>query len=150
MGVEYKHVFMDRISPVVLGDNVILENTGLVHTAPSYGVDDYNLGKEYNLEMVFGIEDNGVLNDESGIFSGLYFEDANKKVIKHLNETGYLLKETTITHSYPHDWRTKKPIIYRATSQWFCSIETIKDEILSFIDKDIKVVSEWEKLDFII
>ena len=145
MGVEYKHVFMDRISPVVLGDNVILENTGLVHTAPSYGVDDYNLGKEYNLEMVFGIEDNGVLNDESGIFSGLYFEDANKEVIKHLNETGYLLKETTITHSYPHDWRTKKPIIYRATSQWFCSIEPIKDEILSFIDKDIKWYPEWGK-----
>lgn len=146
-GVKYHHVFMDRISPVVLGDEVTLDaGTGLVHTAPSYGDADFILGKKYNLEMVFGIDDDGKLNKESGEFSGLYFEDANKAVITKLNELGVLLCVKSITHSYPHDWRTKKPVVFRATAQWFCSIAPIKDEILNEIENNIKWHPEWGKV----
>ncbi len=144
--VKYKHVCMDRISPVVLGDNVTLDSgTGLVHTAPSYGDDDFILGKKYNLEMVFGVDDNGVLNKESGEFAGLYFEDANKAVIERLDELKALLSVKYITHSYPHDWRTKKPVIFRATNQWFCSIEKIRTELLNEIENNIKFHTPWGK-----
>ncbi len=146
-GVKYHHVFMERISPVVLGDEVTLDaGTGLVHTAPSYGDADFILGKKYNLEMVFGIDDDGKLNKESGEFAGLYFEDANKAVITKLNELGVLLCVKNITHSYPHDWRTKKPVVFRATAQWFCSIAPIKDEILNEIENNIKWHPEWGKV----
>lgn len=146
--VKYKHPFMDRISPVVLGDHVTLDaGSGLVHTAPSYGEDDFNVGKKYNLEMVFGVDDNGCLNAESGErFKGLFFEDANKEVVKYLDELGVLLKLKFITHSYPHDWRTKKPIIFRATAQWFCSIDKIKGDILNEIDNNINWLPEWGKV----
>lgn len=144
--VKYKHVCMDRISPVVLGDNVTLDSgTGLVHTAPSYGDDDFILGKKYNLEMVDGVDDRGYLNENSGEFNGLFFEDANKAVINRLDELKALLKVKYITHSYPHDWRTKKPVIFRATSQWFCSIEKIKTELLNEIENNIKFHTPWGK-----
>ena len=144
--VKYKHVCMDRISPVVLGDNVTLDSgTGLVHTAPSYGDDDFILGKKYNLEMVDGVDDRGYLNENSGEFNGLFFEDANKAVINRLDELKALLKVKYITHSYPHDWRTKKPVIFRATSQWFCSIEKIKSELLNEIENNIKFHTPWGK-----
>lgn len=146
-GIKYHHVFMNRISPVVLGDEVTLDaGTGLVHTAPSYGDADFILGKKYNLEMVFGIDDDGKLNKESGEFAGLYFEDANKAVITKLNELGVLLCVKSITHSYPHDWRTKKPVVFRATAQWFCSIDPIKDELLNEIENNIKWHPEWGKI----
>ncbi len=146
-GVTYHHVFMDRISPVVMGDEVTLDaGTGLVHTAPSYGDADFILGKKYNLEMVFGIDDDGKLNKESGEFAGLYFEDANKAVITKLNELGVLLSVKNITHSYPHDWRTKKPVVFRATAQWFCSIEPIKKDIINEIENNIKWHPEWGKI----
>jgi isoleucyl-tRNA synthetase len=145
--VKYKHPFMNRISPVVLGENVELTSgTGLVHTAPSYGEEDFEIGKKYGLDMVFGIDDNGCLNKESGEeFAGLFFEDANKAVIKKLDDLGVLLSVKKITHSYPHDWRTKKPIVFRATSQWFASIEPIKKGLLKEIDKGIKWHPEWGK-----
>lgn len=145
-GVEYKHVFMDRVSPVVIGFHVTLEaGTGLVHIAPGYGTDDFIIGKDKGLEMLVGIDNQGVLTEESGMFNGLYFEDANKEITKYLDEIGVLLKLKFITHSYPHDWRTKKPIIFRATAQWFCSIEKIKSDLLRVIDKDIKFHTEWGK-----
>jgi len=145
-GLEYKHVFMDRVSPVVIGFHVTLDaGTGLVHIAPGYGTDDFIIGKDKGLEMLVGIDNQGVLTEESGMFNGLYFEDANKEITKHLDETGVLLKLKFITHSYPHDWRTKKPIIFRATAQWFCSIEKIKEDLLRVIDEDIKFHTEWGK-----
>ncbi len=146
LNVKYKHPFMDRISPVVTADHVTLDTgTGLVHTAPAYGVDDFNAGKKYNLEMVNGVNDQGILNEESGIFSGLFFEDANKEVVKWLDENGYLLKLKFITHSYPHDWRTKKPIIFRATTQWFCNVDKVKEEILNELENNVKFHTEWGK-----
>ena len=146
LDVTYKHPFMDRISPVINGDHVTLETgTGLVHTAPAYGVDDFNIGRKYNALMVNGVDDSGVLNEDSGMFKGLYFEDANKEIVKWLDENGYLLKLKFITHSYPHDWRTKKPIIFRATKQWFCSVDKIKDEILKELENNVTFHTEWGK-----
>ena len=145
-GIKYQHVFMDRISPVVIGYHVTLDaGTGLVHIAPSYGADDFIIGKQYDLGMVNGVDDNGVLNSESGPFAGLFFEDANKEVTKKLDELGVLLKLKFITHSYPHDWRTKKPIIFRATAQWFCSIDKIRDKLLSELDNNVTFHTTWGK-----
>ncbi len=145
-GVKYKHVFMDRVAPVIDGFHVTLDaGTGLVHIAPMYGADDFIIGKEYNLEMINGIDDQGVLNELSGPFNGLFFEDANKAVTVKLDELGVLLKLKFITHSYPHDWRTKKPIIFRATKQWFCSIDKIRDELLNELENNVKFHTEWGK-----
>lgn len=145
-GVKYKHVFMDRVAPVVDGFHVTLDaGTGLVHIAPMYGADDFIIGKEYNLEMINGIDDQGVLNELSGPFNGLFFEDANKAVTVKLDELGVLLKLKFIIHSYPHDWRTKKPIIFRATKQWFCSIDKIRDDLLKELENNVKFHTEWGK-----
>lgn len=145
-GVKYKHVFMDRVAPVINGFHVTLDaGTGLVHIAPMYGADDFIIGKEYNLEMINGIDDQGVLNELSGPFNGLFFEDANKAVTAKLDELGVLLKLKFITHSYPHDWRTKKPIIFRATKQWFCSIDKIRDDLLKELENNVKFHTEWGK-----
>lgn len=144
--VMYCHPFMDRTSPVVTGQHVTLDaGTGLVHTAPAYGVDDFNVGQKYHLEMVNGVNDQGVLTKESGMFEGLSVEDANKEIPNWLKENGYLLKLKKITHSYPHDWRTKKPIIFRATKQWFCSVDKIRDEILKELDTNVKFHTDWGK-----
>ncbi len=144
-GLVYDHVFKNRTGKVVTGDHVTLDSgTGLVHTAPSYGADDFIVGKKFGLDMVFGVDDDGKLNKESGEeFAGLYFEDANKAITMKLDELGVLLKLKWITHSYPHDWRTKKPVIFRATSQWFCSIDKIRDDILNEINNNIKWHPEW-------
>ena len=145
-GVKYKHVFMDRTSPVVLGFHVTLDaGTGLVHIAPSYGAEDFQIGKQFDLGMVNGVDDKGYLNEESGEFNGLYFEDANKAVVQKLDDLGVLLKLKFITHSYPHDWRTKKPVIFRATAQWFCSIDPIREEILKELDTNVKFHTSWGK-----
>lgn len=145
VGLEYDHVFKTRVGKVVCGEHVTLESgTGLVHTAPSYGADDFAVGKEFGLDMVFGVDDDGKLNEESGKeFAGLYFEDANKAITMKLDEMGVLLKLKWITHSYPHDWRTKKPVIFRATSQWFCSIDKIRNDIMNEIESNIVWHPEW-------
>ena len=145
-GVIYKHPFMDRTAPVVTADHVTLDaGTGLVHTAPAYGEDDFNVGRKYNLGMVNGVNDQGILTEESGMFKDLFVDDANKEIPKWLEENGYLLKLKYITHSYPHDWRTKKPIIFRATKQWFCSVDKIRDDILKELDTNVKFHTDWGK-----
>ncbi len=145
-GVKYKHVFMDRISPVIVGDHVTIDSgTGLVHTAPGYGAEDFEVGQQYNLGLINGIDDQGVLTEESGKFKGLFYEDANKAIVNELEEQGNLLRLEMITHSYPHDWRTKKPVIFRATDQWFCSIDKIRDDLLNEIEDNIKWLPEWGK-----
>ena len=135
-GIKYHHVFLDRISPVILGDHVTLDaGTGLVHTAPGHGEDDFIVGKKYNLEVLCPVDSKGFMMKEAGEFAGMFYEVANDAILKKLVELGVLLKRQDITHSYPHDWRTHKPIIFRATSQWFASIESLKEEILNEIHK---------------
>ncbi len=143
-GVEYNHMFIDRVCPVIFGDHVTLESgSALVHTAPGHGEEDFIVGKENNLEVVCPVDEKGVLTAEAGMFAGLHFDDANKKIVEYLDENNYLLNFEMITHSYPHDWRTKKPIIFRATAQWFASIDKIRDNILEEITSTIKWYPKW-------
>ena len=141
--VTYNHILMKRTCPVILGDHVTLDTgTGLVHTAPAHGDDDFNVGKKYGLPIIGALDSKGIMNKDTLEFEGLYFEDANDAVIKRLDEEHMLLKIVKFVHSYPHDWRTKKPIVFRATPQWFASIDPIKEDILKSL-KDVEWYPEW-------
>ena len=136
--VVCQHPFYDRDSLVIVGTHVTNDaGTGLVHTAPGHGVEDYQVCLNYpghGLEPYCPVDEHGYMMKGTGEgIEGLFYEDANKAVLDILKEKGALLKHTTFTHSYPHDWRTKKPLIFRATSQWFCSIEPIREELLKII-----------------
>ena len=142
-GLQYKHPLYDRVSPCILGDYVsTTDGTGLVHIAPGHGEDDYNVGKQYNLEVLCPVDSKGVMTAEAGRYEGMFYADCNAEVIKDMTESGNLLKEVKICHSYPHDWRTKKPVIFRATPQWFASIDKIKDELLENI-KNVTWYPKW-------
>lgn len=134
--VEYFHPLFAKKCPIICGEHVLdTDGTGLVHTAPGHGTDDYNVGMKYNLAVFSPIDENGVLTSDAGDFAGLFYEDANEKIIEHLKTKGSLLKVVKINHSYPHDWRGLTPVIFRATPQWFCNIKPIlldiKRELLS-------------------
>lgn len=134
--VTYQHPLYERISPVLNGDHVTDEaGTGCVHTAPDHGVEDFDVCVKYGIKPIAPVDAQGHLNEQTGEFAGMFFEKANKAVTVRLEEEGALLKLDWITHSYAHDWRTKKPIIYRATTQWFASIDGIRQQILDEIDK---------------
>lgn len=136
-GVLTSHPFYDRDSIIIVGEHVTNESgTGLVHTAPGHGVDDFTVCQKYNIQPYCPVDANGKLTSDCGDrLAGLFYEDANKVVLDIIKENGSLLKCDEIVHSYPHDWRTGKPLIFRATPQWFCSIGKIKDELLSEVDK---------------
>ena len=141
--ITYKHAFIDRISPVILGEHVTLEaGSGLVHTAPGHGEEDFHIGRQYGLDILCPVDNRGILTEEAGMFANQYYDKANMQIIEHLKEIEVLLFTEPITHSYPHDWRTKKPVIFRATNQWFASIESIRGEILSQI-KDVNWYPKW-------
>ncbi|MBP3870292.1 MAG: isoleucine--tRNA ligase [Faecalicoccus sp.] len=134
--MTYEHpLYPERTGILMLADYVTADaGTGCVHTAPAFGVDDYNTGKRYNLPINVNVDDQGCMTEDCGErLAGQYVEDANKTVTMWLDEKGLLLNLTFITHSYPHDWRTKKPIIFRATTQWFASIDKIRDKLLEQI-----------------
>lgn len=130
-----QHPFYDRESLLVTGDHVSLEEgTGLVHTAPGHGDDDYLLGVKYDLDILAPIDDAGYFTEEAPGFEGVFYDDANRMVTDKLKDKDQLIHMEFISHSYPHDWRTKKPIIFRATPQWFASIEKIRQDLLREID----------------
>ena len=133
---QYMHPLYDRISPIIVGEHVTdTDGTGLVHTAPGHGEDDYRVGKLYNLDILCPVDDRGYMMKEAGAFAGLYYEVANEEIVKALEDLNVLLKKEKFTHSYPHDWRTKKPVIFRATPQWFASIDQLKQELLDEVKK---------------
>jgi len=133
---QYKHPLYDRLSPIIIGEHVTdTDGTGLVHTAPGHGEDDYRIGRTYNLEILCPVDDKGYMTEEAGQFSGLYYEVANEEIVKALEDQKVLLRKDRFTHSYPHDWRTNKPVIFRATPQWFASIDKLKDELLDEVAK---------------
>ena len=136
-GILVKHPFYDRISMLILGDYVTAETgTGLVHIAPGHGEDDFNVCLKYGIKPYCPVDEHGKLTSDAGErLAGLFYEDANLEVLKILEENNCLLKEEDIVHSYPHDWRTHKPVIFRATPQWFCSIEPIRDQLIEEIKK---------------
>ena len=145
-GITYKHPITGNVNICVNDEYVsTTDGTGLVHIAPAFGEDDFNIGKRYNLPVVNYVDDKGYMTKDSGEFEGLFYDDANKAVITRLNELGSLLAVKTVTHSYPHDWRTKKPVIFRATAQWFASIDKLKDGLLEEI-KNVEWFPSWGEL----
>ena len=143
--VETQHPCVDRVSLVINGLHVTTDaGTGCVHTAPGHGEDDYVVGQKYKLPVISPVDDKGVFTEEAGQFEGMFYDKANKAITDVLKEKDALLKLEFITHSYPHDWRTKKPVIFRATPQWFASIDKVRQDILDAIEvTDFKV--DWGK-----
>lgn len=142
---HYKHPLFERIGLIILGDHVTDEaGTGCVHTAPGHGVDDFIVGNKYNLGVLSPVDDKGHLTYEAGKYEGLFYLKANKVIIEDMQESGHLLNLTEITHSYPHDWRSKKPVIYRATEQWFINISEsdIRQNALDAL-KNVKFYPDW-------
>ncbi len=142
--ITTQHPFLNRESLIICGDHVTLDSgTGCVHTAPGHGVEDFEACKKYpQLETVVPVDHMGKLTAEAGEFSGLTTDEANKAIAANLEETGALFAIEPIIHQYPHCWRCKKPILFRATEQWFCSIDGFKNEAIAELSK-IKWVPDW-------
>ncbi len=146
-GLTTQHPYLDRDLLVGVADYVTADaGTGLVHTAPGYGDDDYNFGKKYDLPIFAPINDQGVLTKENGEdFDGVFYQKADDISLQKLEDNNALLLEEPLKHSYPFDWRTKKPIIFRATDQWFVSIEKMRQNILDALE-NVKYYPEWGKV----
>lgn len=142
-GMVFAHPFVDRESVVVLADYVTLEQgTGCVHTAPGHGQEDFDTGVKYGLPVINPVDHAGRFTAEGGQFQGLKVEDANVPVIKELAARGMLLGKGTVRHQYAHCWRCKNPVIYRATEQWFASVEGFRDAALKAI-KEVQWIPAW-------
>lgn len=130
------HPFFDRDSLIICGEHVTLEQgTGCVHTAPGHGEEDFDIGKKYGLPVISPVNDRGIFTEEAGKFEGLFCGDANMAIIRELQERDRLIKHGKVGHQYPHCWRCKNPIIFRATEQWFASIDGFRQQILDAIDQ---------------
>ncbi len=142
---QCRHPLYDRESMIILGDHVTLEaGTGCVHTAPGHGREDYEAALKYEIEIYSPVDDNGCFTDEVELFAGEFVFSANKAIIAKLEENGALLNQTGLTHSYPHCWRCKSPVIYRATPQWFISMEKtgLRKKALEEIDQ-VQWIPHW-------
>ena len=142
--IKTKHPLYDRLSPVIVGDHVTLESgTGCVHTAPGYGVEDFEVCKNYDdIGILVCVDDKGRQTKEAGEFEGMDTDEANRAIAAKLTEVGAMLATEKIVHQYPHCWRCHKPIIYRATEQWFCSVNGFKDEAIKAIE-NVKWIPAW-------
>ncbi|HEX2926246.1 MAG TPA: isoleucine--tRNA ligase [Ruminiclostridium sp.] len=142
-GILCKHPFLDRDSLVILGDHVTLEaGTGCVHTAPGHGAEDFIVCQKYKIPVLVPVDSKGFLTKDAGPFAGMFYKKSNPAIIERLTEDGRLLASEKILHQYPHCWRCKDPIIFRATEQWFASIDGFREEALKAI-KDVKWIPEW-------
>ncbi len=144
--MKTQHPFIDRTSLVIVGDHVTLESgTGCVHTAPGHGVDDFVVCRKYpEIPMVVPVDAQGRLTEEAGQFAGLKTDDANKPIAEHLDKIGALFALKKIKHQYPHCWRCHNPVIFRATSQWFCSVDDFKEDAVKAAE-EVKWFPEWGK-----
>ncbi|MDP0493912.1 MAG: isoleucine--tRNA ligase [Fusobacterium sp. JB021] len=144
--LTYEHPFIDRIGTIITGDHVTADaGTGCVHTAPGHGQDDYVVGVRFGLPILSPINYKGILTEEAGPYAGLFYEEANKVISKDLLEKGIMLSYNEFVHSYPHDWRSKTPIIVRATAQWFVKTEgdsDLRQRALDLLDK-VDFVPAW-------
>lgn len=143
--IETQHPFLDRKSLVILGSHVTLESgTGCVHTAPGHGVEDFEVCTKFypELPVVVPVDEAGVLTEEAGSFKGLYVQDANPVILEQLRKNGNLFAVKQIVHQYPHCWRCHHPVIFRATEQWFCSVDGFKKETMEAV-KSVKWVPAW-------
>ncbi|WP_197035172.1 isoleucine--tRNA ligase [Oceanivirga salmonicida] len=142
---HYYHPIFDRKGLVILGEHVTLEaGTGCVHTAPGHGADDFIVGNKYELGVLSPVDNKGHMTFEAGKYEGMFYAKANKEIIKDMEESGHILFTEQITHSYPHDWRSKKPVIFRATEQWFINIteSDIRQNALNAL-KEVKFYPDW-------
>ena len=138
-----RHPLYDRDSLIILGRHVTLEaGTGCVHTAPGHGLDDYNACRSYGIDVLVPVDAQGKMTAEAGQFEGLYYEKANTAIFEALRDNGSLLAFEEIEHSYPHCWRCKQPVIYRATPQWFCSVEAFRAQAVKACD-DVEWSPAW-------
>lgn len=143
--MKTQHPFLDRTSLVIVGDHVTLESgTGCVHTAPGHGVEDYDVCHNHypEIPVVVPVDSHGRMTAEAGFSAGLTTNEANKVIAQHLEDSGNLFALQKIIHQYPHCWRCKTPVLFRATEQWFCSVDAIKDEALEAI-KGVKWIPGW-------
>ncbi len=143
--IEAKHCYLERTSRVILGEHVTLESgTGCVHTAPGHGVEDYEVCVRFypDLPIIVPVDDDGVLTQEAGRFEGLSVFKAGEVIQNYLQETGHLVGVQSIVHSYPHCWRCRTPIIFRATQQWFCSVDGFKEKTYDAVNS-VKWIPEW-------
>ena len=144
------HPFMNRDSLIILGDHVTLDaGSGCVHTAPAFGLDDFYVCQRYeqiptDITMEVSVDARGLLNEYAGPYAGLHVQKAHPVIFKDLQEGGYILSAKDIVHSYPHCWRCKKPVIFRATQQWFASVDAIKDQAVAACE-DIFWKPAWGK-----
>lgn len=137
------HPFLDRESLVVNADYVTMESgTGCVHIAPGFGADDYIVGRNYNMKIVVPVDDRGYQTADAGKFAGMYYEKSNKAILDDMKESGALLAAEVIEHEYPHCWRCKHPIIFRATPQWFCSVDAFKDDAVKACE-NVEWIPAW-------
>ena len=138
-----QHPFLPKTSRLVLADYVTMDSgTGCVHTAPGFGADDYQTCRRYGMDMVVPVNDQGRHTDYAGKYAGMLVEESNPVILKDMQESGALFASEQIVHSYPHCWRCKKPIIFRATPQWFCSVESFKDAACAACD-DVRWLPAW-------
>ena len=140
-----QHPFLERESLLVTADYVTMDSgTGCVHTAPGFGADDYQTCRRYNMELIVPVDDRGFQTEDAGKFAGMRYDASNEAIVEDLKESGALFASQTFTHSYPHCWRCKNPIIFRATPQWFCSVEAFKEEAAAACD-DVQWLPAWGK-----
>lgn len=142
-GIVCRHPIFERDSVVILGDHVTTEQgTGCVHTAPGHGVEDFEVAKKYGLDVLSPVDNRGKFTSEAGQFAGIFIENGNKAVIKELDDRGMLISVNNIKHQYPHCWRCKNPIMFRATEQWFASIDGFRQDALEAI-KQVQWIPSW-------
>lgn len=141
--ITCKHPFIDRDSLVILGDHVTLDaGTGCVHTAPGHGAEDFVACRNYDLPIIVPVDSKGVLNEEAGKFAGMYYEKSNSAIIDELKSTNSLVAIEPIIHQYPHCWRCSSPIVFRATEQWFASVDKFKKDAVEAI-KEVDWLPKW-------
>lgn len=142
-GMIAQHPFIERDSRLVLADYVTMDSgTGCVHTAPGFGADDYVTCRRYGIDLIVPVDDKGYQTKDAGKFAGMRYDESNDAILKDMTETGALFASEEILHSYPHCWRCKKPIIFRATPQWFCSVEAFKDDAVAAAH-DVRWLPSW-------
>ncbi|MCI9667437.1 MAG: isoleucine--tRNA ligase [Angelakisella sp.] len=143
--LTYTHPFMDRVSPIILGEHVTLESgTGCVHTAPGHGVEDFEVCMNHypEIPVVVPVDNKGRMTAEAGQFAGITTKEANQAILQHLVELDALFAVQKIIHQYPHCWRCKEPVLFRATEQWFCSVDGFKEDAIRAIE-EVKWIPAW-------
>ncbi|MBR5743262.1 MAG: isoleucine--tRNA ligase, partial [Clostridia bacterium] len=141
--MKAEHPFLDRDSLVVLADYVTMDSgTGCVHTAPGFGAEDYVTGRKYDMDLIVPVDDRGYQTADAGKFAGMYYEESNQAILDDMIASGALFASETVAHSYPHCWRCKNPVIFRATPQWFCSVDAFKDAAADACD-EVNWIPSW-------